>query len=81
MARRPRASALSKQPSERVYGQARLTNQGPQRTLGQLPVVRYGQPTVWRLMLTEDDVAAGLMVYCVSELGEGSDGVPARDNG
>lgn len=44
-------------------------------------MIRHSKASVWGRLLTEDNVASGLMVYRVAHLGERADRVLSGNNG
>ena len=69
--------AQLEQGHKSLYGQARFPNNRPQRALGDLLVIRHREAAKWRRMLTENHVAARLVVKLVAELLQGGNqGLP-----
>jgi hypothetical protein len=65
-----RGETISEKCSKLLDGEASFTNQASQSSLGQFLVIRDGQAPVRRILMAEDEVATGLAVFAISELGE-----------
>ena len=68
--------ARLEQFGELIFGQARVADEGAERSLGEFAVVGNSETTTRRV--TENEVTAGLMVNRVANLAEGFDRIRAR---
>jgi hypothetical protein len=59
-------------------GDAGLSDERAQGSLGDLSVIRNGEPTVRGARLTQDDVATFLAIHLVSELAKYGNGLAPR---
>jgi hypothetical protein len=59
-------------------GDAGLSDKRAQGSLGDLSVIRNGEPTVRGARLPQDDVAALLAIHLVSELAKHGNGLAPR---
>lgn len=68
-----------KQLGELVDGNASLSNEGAQRALRDLAMIRNGEPPVRRLRMSQDDVTTPLAIDLVPELSKDCDCSPTGD--
>jgi len=66
--------------AELLHCDARLANQGTERSFADLAMIRNGEAAMRRLRMAEDDVAAALPIDLIPEPPEGSDSF-SRDPG
>ena len=70
----------SEQGFEFIDGESGFSNDGSQSSFGELVVVRNGKTTKWFDRLTEDDVAAALVIKFITDLPQRADNFSARDD-